>query len=84
MLVNIKPTHGTPARFVRPMNLGALPLRAMKSSVLDATYSELLPADITLITISALMRCAAGRIPASVNDIVRGELAVLELEFSSL
>jgi len=37
MLVNISPTHGTPALFARPINLGALPLRDMKSSVREAT-----------------------------------------------
>lgn len=55
-LVRIRPTQGTPARFARPMNLGAFPFRDMNKSVRDATYSELFPAEITLITIRALMR----------------------------
>jgi hypothetical protein len=83
-LVNTSPTHGTPRRFVRPMNFGAFPLRAIKSTVLDATYRELFPAEMTLITIKALMRWAAGRIPASSSDIVKGELAVFEVEPNSL
>lgn len=56
----------------------------MNSSVLDATYSELFPAEITLITIRALMRWAAGRIPASCKEIVKGELAVFEDDPRSL
>jgi hypothetical protein len=39
---------------------------------------------MTLITIRALIRCAAGRIPASCKAIVRGELAVLDVDPSSL
>jgi hypothetical protein len=35
---------------------------------------------MTLITIRALIRCAAGRIPASVKAIVKGELAVFEFD----
>lgn len=84
MFVKIRPTQGTPARLARPMNFGALPLRDMNKSVLDATYRELFPAEMTLITIRALMRCAAGRIPASCRAIVRGELAVFEVDPSSL
>jgi hypothetical protein len=79
MLVNRSPTHGTPALLARPINLGALPFLDMKRRMRDATYRELLPADITLITIKALIRCAAGRIPASVRAMVKGELAVLEV-----
>jgi hypothetical protein len=56
----------------------------MNRSVRDATYSELFPAEMTLITIRALIRWAAGRIPASCKAIVRGELAVLEVDPSSL
>jgi hypothetical protein len=80
MLEKIKATHGTPLPFVRPMKRGALPFRDMKSRVLDATYKELLPAEMTLTTIRALMRLAAGRMPASVRAIVNGELAVFEFE----
>ena len=39
---------------------------------------------MTLITIKALMRCAAGRMPASCREMVRGELAVLEVDPSNL
>lgn len=78
--VKISPTHGTPALLTRPMSLGALPFRDMKRRVLEATYNELFPAEITLMTISALMRCAAGRMPASASAIVKGELAVLDDE----
>jgi hypothetical protein len=84
ILVNIKPTQGTPSLLVRPINLGAFLFRDMYSNVLDATYSELFPADITLITIRALIRWAAGRIPASCNEIVKGELAVFEVAPSNL
>ena len=84
IFVVIRPTHGTPSLFVRPMNFGAFPLRDMKSSVLDATYSELFPAEMTLITIRALIRWAAGRIPASCKEIVKGELAVFEDDPSNL
>lgn len=83
-LVKISPTQGTPAPLARPMNLGALPLRDMNNSVRDATYRELFPAEMTLITIRALMRWAAGRIPASCKAMVRGELAVLDVDPSSL
>lgn len=55
----------------------------MKRRVLDATYKELFPAEMTLITMRALIKCAAGRIPASVRAIVKGELAVLELPLRS-
>lgn len=78
IFVTMSPTHGTPALLACPINLGALPLRDMKRRIRDATYRELLPAEMTLITIKALIRCAAGRIPASVSAIVKGELAVLE------
>lgn len=78
MFVKISPTHGTPALLARPMNLGAFPFLDMKRRMRDATYRELLPAEITLITIKELMRCAAGRMPASVKAIVKGELAVFE------
>lgn len=61
------------------MNLGALPFLDMKSRTRDATYRELLPAETTLITIKALIRCAAGRMPASVRAMVKGELAVFEV-----
>lgn len=61
-----------------PRNHGALPERAMARIVRDATYSELLPAKMTETTMRPLIRCAAGRIPASVSAIVSGELAVLE------
>lgn len=54
--VNIKPIHGTPSLFVRPMNFGAFLFRDMKSNVLDATYRELFPAEMTLITIKALIK----------------------------
>lgn len=74
------PTQGTPILFVRPRKRGALPFRAMNINVREETYSEPFPADITLITIRALIRCAAGRIPASFSARVRGELAVLEDE----
>lgn len=74
----INATHGTPAAFVRPMNLGALPLRDMNSIVREATYNDPFPADITLITIRALIKCAAGRIPALVSAMVKGELAAFE------
>lgn len=77
-------THGTPMRFVRPMKRGALPFLAMNSKVREATYNEPFPADTTLSTIKALIRCAAGRIPASVREIVNGELAVLADEPRSL
>jgi hypothetical protein len=43
-----------------------------------------LPAEITLITMSALIKCAAGRIPASARAIVNGELAVFEVSPRSL
>jgi hypothetical protein len=39
---------------------------------------------MTLITMRALMRWAAGRIPASCNEIVNGELAVFEEDPKSL
>lgn len=78
------PTHGTPRELVRPMNRGALPFRAMNSKVRDATYKDPLPADMTLITIRALIRCAAGRIPASVSEMVRGELATFAVSPNSL
>lgn len=80
ILVKISPTQGTPALFARPMNFGALLLRDMKRSVREATYKELFPAEITLMTIRALIRCAAGRIPASAREMVKGELAVVEVE----
>lgn len=76
-------THGTPYLLVRLMKRGALPFRDMYSIVLDATYSELLPAEITETTINPLIRCAAGRIPASSKEIVRGEDAVLDPDASS-
>lgn len=38
---------------------------------------------MTLITIRALIRWAAGRIPASERAMVKGELAVVELELSN-
>ena len=38
---------------------------------------------MTLITIRALIRWAAGRMPASASAMVRGELAVVEFEFSN-
>jgi hypothetical protein len=56
----------------------------MKRSVRDATYRELLPAEMTLITMRALMRWAAGKMPASCNEIVNGELAVLDVDPKSL
>lgn len=74
----IKAAQGTPALFVRPRKRGAFPLRDMNRIVRDATYRELLPAEITDTTINALIRCAAGRIPASVSAIVNGELAVFD------
>lgn len=74
----INATHGTPAALVRPMNLGALPLRDMNSSVRDATYNDPFPADMTLITISAFIKCAAGIMPALLSAMVKGELAALE------
>lgn len=55
-LVNSKATQGTPALFVRPRIAGALPDRPMYSIVRDATYRELLPAEITDITIKPLIR----------------------------
>jgi len=36
------------------------------------------------MTIRALMRCAAGKMPASARAIVKGELAVFEVSPSSL
>lgn len=72
-------THGTPRAFVRPRILGAFPVRAMNRIVRDEAYSDPIPAEITLTTIRALMRCAAGRIPASESPIVSGELALEEL-----
>lgn len=39
---------------------------------------------MTLMTIRALIRCAAGRIPASCKAMVRGELAVFEVDPSNL
>lgn len=84
MLEKIRATQGTPRELVRPMKRGALPLRAMKSIVRDATYKEPLPAEMTLITIRALIRCAAGRMPASVSAMVNGELAAVEVELRSL
>lgn len=80
----IRAAQGTPRELVRPMKRGALPLRAMKSIVRDATYNEPFPAEMTLITIRALMRCAAGRMPASVSAMVKGELAAVEVELRSL
>lgn len=77
-LENKSATHGTPALFVRPRKRGALPLRAMNKIVREETYRELFPAEMTERTIRPFIRCAAGRIPASVRAIVRGELAVLE------
>ena len=71
-------TQGTPRAFVRPRILGALPVRAMNRIVRDEAYRDPIPAEITLITIRALMRCAAGRIPASERAIVNGELALEE------
>jgi hypothetical protein len=56
----------------------------MNKRVRDATYRELLPAEMTLITMRALIRWAAGRIPASCNEIVNGELAVFEEDPKSL
>lgn len=55
-LEQIIPTHGTPALFVRPIKRGALPLRAMNINVRDETYSEPFPADMTLITMRALIK----------------------------
>lgn len=78
IFVNKIAAHGTPSRFVTPKNHGALPERAMARIVRDATYSELLPAEMTESTMRPLIRCAAGRIPASVRAMVKGELAVLE------
>lgn len=69
-------THGTPYLLVRPMKRGAFPFLDMNNIVLDATYSELLPAEMTETTINPLIRWAAGRIPASSKAIVRGEDAV--------
>lgn len=54
--VKIRPTHGTPSLLVRPMNFGAFLLRDMYRRVLDATYRELFPAEMTLITINALIK----------------------------
>ena len=67
--------YGTPAAFVLPRNLGAFPVRAMNKIVRDATYSDPIPADMTLTTIRALIRCAAGWIPAWDRAIVNGEFA---------
>ena len=78
------PTQGTPILFVRPIKRGAFPFRDMNINVRDATYSEPFPADMTLTTISALIKWAAGRIPASVSAIVKGELAVSADEPRSL
>lgn len=75
---HIKATHGTPAALVRPINFGALPLRDMNSSVRDATYNDPFPADMTLITMRALIKCAAGIMPALVRAMVKGELAAFE------
>lgn len=83
-LEQIIPTHGTPILLVRPIKRGALPFRDMNINVRDATYSEPFPAEMTLMTIRALIKCAAGRIPASVRAIVKGELAVLADEPRSL
>lgn len=83
MFVKIKAAHGTPAALVRLINRGALRLRAMKSIVRDAAYKEPIPAEMTLTTIRALIKWAAGRMPASVNEMVKGELAASELEPSN-
>jgi hypothetical protein len=53
----IRPTQGTPVRLARPTNSGALQLRDMIKSVRGATYREPFPAEMTLITIRALIRC---------------------------
>ena len=55
-------------------------MRDKNNMVLDATYSELLPAEMTETTINALIRWAAGKIPAFSKAIVRGEAAVLDPE----
>lgn len=75
---HISATQGTPALLVLPINCGALPVRDMNNRVRDATYNDPFPAEITLITISALIKCAAGRMPALVRAIVKGELAACE------
>lgn len=77
-LETMRATQGTPRLFVRPMNRGAFPFRDMNSRVRDETYRELLPAEMTLTTIKALMRFAAGRIPAAVSEMVNGEVAVVD------
>jgi hypothetical protein len=51
--------------------------------VREATYKDPFPAEMTLITIKALIRCAAGGMPASVSAIVKGELAALEVALRS-
>ena len=52
----IRATQGTPALLVRPRKAGAFPERAMCRMVRDETYSELLPAEITDITIKPLIK----------------------------
>ena len=77
-LEKISATQGTPALLTFPMNFGALPFRAMKSIVRDETYRDELPALITAITMTALMREAPAFMPASASAMVRGDFAVLE------
>ena len=72
--------QGTPLLFVLPKNLGAFPVLAMKTMVLELTYREELPADMTASTMSALIRLAAGAMPASESEIVRGDAAVRDPE----
>lgn len=72
--------QGTPRLSTMENMRGALPVRAMKRMVREATYREELPAEMTEMTISALMRCAAGRTPAESRAIVSGERAVREVE----
>jgi len=74
-LEKMRAIQGTPRELVRPRNLGALPLRERKRIVREATYKEPIPAEMTLTTIRALMRWAAGAIPASASAIVSGEFA---------
>lgn len=76
--VNNSAAHGTPRLSVLPKNFGAMPLRAIWVIVRLATYNDELPAESTEMTMSALMRCAAGAMFASDKAMVSGDAAVFE------
>ena len=67
--------QGTPRESTLLSHLGALFVRAINRIVREATYREELPAEMTEITIRALMRWAAEVRPASSRAIVSGDRA---------